>query len=39
LSVVAELVALYHGRLHIEESPLGGACLELRMPLTAKAIG
>jgi two-component system sensor histidine kinase PhoQ len=38
LSVVAELVALYHGSLRIEESPLGGASLELRLPLTAKAV-
>ncbi len=37
LSVVAELVALYNGTLKIEESPLGGACLELRLPLTATA--
>ncbi len=35
LSVVAELVALYNGTLKIEQSPLGGACLELRLPLTA----
>ncbi len=34
LSVVAELVALYRGCLAIEESPLGGACLEVRLPLT-----
>ncbi|MEQ8859338.1 MAG: ATP-binding protein [Pseudomonadales bacterium] len=32
LSVVAELVALYHGRLRIEESPLGGARLVLELP-------
>lgn len=32
LSVVAELVALYHGRLHIDESSLGGARLVLELP-------
>ena len=39
LSVVAELVGLYHGTLRIEESDLGGACLELRLPLTAQEAG
>lgn len=32
LSVVAELVALYRGRLHIDESPLGGARIRLELP-------
>jgi two-component system sensor histidine kinase PhoQ len=32
LSVVAELVGLYHGELRIEESALGGACLMLELP-------
>lgn len=32
LSVVAELVALYHGRLHVDESALGGARLVLELP-------
>ncbi len=35
LAVVAELVGLYHGRLRIAESDLGGACLELELPLTS----
>jgi two-component system sensor histidine kinase PhoQ len=38
LSVVAELVALYHGSLVIEESAMGGACLELRLPLSGTAL-
>ncbi|MDZ7670687.1 MAG: ATP-binding protein [Gammaproteobacteria bacterium] len=37
LSVVAELVALYHGSLRIEESPLGGACLTLELPGAVRA--
>lgn len=37
LSVVAELVAVYQGRLAINESALGGACLELELPLTSHA--
>lgn len=32
LSVVAELLALYHGALHIEESDLGGARVVLQLP-------
>lgn len=32
LSVVAELVALYHGALRIEESDLGGARVVLQLP-------
>ena len=35
LAVVAELVALYHGKLAIAESPLGGACLERQRPLVS----
>ena len=37
LSVVAELVALYRGEIRIDESELGGALLELRLPLVAAA--
>jgi len=33
LAVVAELVTLYHGTLRIDESDMGGARLELTLPL------
>ncbi len=36
LSVVAELVTLYHGALRIEESALGGARLVLTLPGVVK---
>lgn len=36
LSVVAELVSLYHGRLGIEDSDLGGARLVLELPGTVR---
>lgn len=39
LSVVAELVGLYNGRLEIHDSPWGGARLELMLPLSASAAG
>ena len=34
LSVVRELVQLNGGTIRIDESPLGGACIEIRFPAT-----
>lgn len=34
LAVVHEIVKQYQGNLKISESPLGGACLEVQLPLT-----
>jgi signal transduction histidine kinase len=39
LSVVAEPVSLYHRSLKIESSCLVGACLELELPVSARAQG
>ncbi|MCX4091948.1 sensor histidine kinase [Nocardia sp. alder85J] len=33
LAIAAEIVAAHHGRIHVEDSPLGGARLRVRLPL------
>jgi signal transduction histidine kinase len=35
LSIVKEFVALHRGSVHVEDSPLGGACFVIRLPLRA----
>jgi signal transduction histidine kinase len=35
LAIVAELVKLHHGRVALEDSPLGGAAVVVDLPLTA----
>ena len=33
MAIVSDLIAIYEGKLHIEKSPLGGASIQIKLPI------